>query len=295
MPSNSRRCSSLSALEDVPENADDIICMPPSSNIPGKLEEWKAKRNSPLLCRRRAKSLSLHTPEPASGSAYGMECSNGQGLRTIEIGQRGSLRHRAFCVDSMERVLSPWHHIRLYEVDGLVNIVCKTPKGSWLKHQVSPFEDLTPIKVVKSRGKPSHYRGNSPFNMCLLPQTSGMQCFLTPGDDWEDCETRTIIFCPLEVIDVGGCPRAIGEVYAAKVLGAIEYEGQSGENHTSILVVAKDDDTGATFNCITYLQRECPQKIDAVLSWLQCDGQLFALISTLLSFRLVFHSLMVWF
>ncbi|GJP52106.1 hypothetical protein CLOM_g11207 [Closterium sp. NIES-68] len=66
---------------------------------------------------------------------------------SIEIGHVGTLTWRQLAVDRDLRLISWWHHVPLHSRDGLLNFVCTTPKGSWIKYEVADDEDFNPLRI----------------------------------------------------------------------------------------------------------------------------------------------------
>ncbi|CAI7803755.1 unnamed protein product [Closterium sp. NIES-54] len=116
---------------------------------------------------------------------------------SIEIGHVGTLTWRQLAVDRDLRLISWWHHVPLYSRDGLLNFVCATPRGSWIKYEVAQDEEFTPLRIARfpaanagtSReaaagasakaatagdrySRPAHFAENATrFSLGFLPQT----------------------------------------------------------------------------------------------------------------------------
>ncbi|CAI5951855.1 unnamed protein product [Closterium sp. NIES-65] len=96
---------------------------------------------------------------------------------SIEIGHVGTLTWRQLAVDRDLRLISWWHHVPLYSRDGLLNFVCATPRGSWIKYEVAQNEEFTPLRIsqfpsTNGYSKPAHFAENATrFTLGFLPQT----------------------------------------------------------------------------------------------------------------------------
>ena len=138
----------------------------------------------------------------------------------------------AYATQSGARV-SYWHDLPLWTggtaSDGRVTFVCEVPRGTTAKLEVSTGEALTPMRAdTDSRGRARELAWPALANYGMLPQTfEGPTADATgaPGDG-----------DPLDALDLWPGPCVKGEVFAARVVGALAFI-DDGRADWKILVV----------------------------------------------------------
>lgn len=159
-------------------------------------------------------------------------------------------------------VVSPWHHVALGAPGGHgYQMVVEIPKGTTSKLEVQKGVAGNPIKHDSKKGKVREYTyGLTFFNYGLLPQT------------WEDPAHRSGNHTgdndPLDIIELGGAKRRVGEVVPVKVLGNLKLIDQ-GELDHKILALALDDPKAGAVNSVADLEREMPGVLPALVDWLK--------------------------
>jgi 3'-phosphoadenosine 5'-phosphosulfate synthase len=136
------------------------------------------------------------------------------------------------------KFLSPWHDLPLKANDqGLYTFVVEIPMYETAKMEVSKEDVFNPIKQDTNKdGSPRYYTYGTPFfNYGLLPQT------------WEDpanCDAAN--HCgdndPLDVMEVGSAPLAMGSAVGVKVLGSLELIDEGETDHKIVALRADDPD-----------------------------------------------------
>ena len=157
--------------------------------------------------------------------------------------------------------ISPGHDLALYPSDsgpgsGLVTMVVEIPMFSTAKMEMSKTEPKNPIMQDEKDGKPRYYTYGVPFfNYGFLPQT------------WEDPAFHQGDNDPIDVIEVGQTPLAMGTVMRVKVLGALKLIDE-GETDHKIIVLREDDTHFRDINSMSDLERFRPGTTDKLVDWL---------------------------
>jgi len=183
-------------------------------------------------------------------------------------GQFGTLDFRLLFKDAASSaIISPWHDISLLAPGSspaalVFNFIVEIPMFQTAKMEVSKELPSNPIIQDSKKGLPRYYGYGTPFfNYGLLPQT------------WEDpavCKTGDI--CgdddPLDVIEVGSEPMAMGSVVPAKVLGALELIDE-GETDYKIIMLRLDDKDAAAIHDMATLEQIKPGTTARLVDWLK--------------------------
>eukprot|EP00271_Cylindrocystis_brebissonii_P004393 TRINITY_DN16042_c0_g1_i1.p1 TRINITY_DN16042_c0_g1~~TRINITY_DN16042_c0_g1_i1.p1 ORF type:complete len:452 (+),score=30.69 TRINITY_DN16042_c0_g1_i1:138-1493(+) len=161
-------------------------------------------------------------------------------LRTLESGTPGTLQHRILFAEGGRRI-SPWNDVPLHGRDLFLHCICTTPCGGFTRLQVAVDEPLTPLRVVKRKGRVANFASAAPFHIGLLPQT-----FADSEQEIMDEKIRKtrpeLVYDnkPLEVLDVSSGhlhgvngtsnvqangihppQRKVGDVFLVRTLGAL--------------------------------------------------------------------------
>eukprot|EP00897_Mesotaenium_endlicherianum_P001270 jgi/Mesen1/1170/ME000124S00201 len=182
-------------------------------------------------------------------------------------GPPGTLQYRLILLDRKEREVSPWHDVPLYTTGGQFNVVCKTPRGSWVKYEVAASEDFCPIKVCRSRkGRPAHFSRNATWNYCMFPQT-----WASAEQPNEDFGGLLYDNKPVDVLEIGTHRPQAGEVYAVKVLGAFAVVEGMKLSWKFVAIAASDPLAGALHDADDVVRRMAGL-VDELKDWLRtCD------------------------
>lgn len=161
--------------------------------------------------------------------------------------------------------LSPWHDLPLYPVSAaanIVNFVCEIPRGVTGKLEVQKKLPNNPIMQDTKKGKLRHYTyGPTFFNYGMLPQT------------WEDPSKRGFNGTvgdndPLDVMEVGSRPFAVGEMRQVKVLGDLELIDQGELDHKIIVIDVNDPIASRVANAAD-LRIVMPGVLEKLVEWLK--------------------------
>lgn len=163
-------------------------------------------------------------------------------------------------------IVSPWHDVPLYAIGGKpneVNFVVEIPMYSTAKMEVSKTELHNPIMQDVKNGQPRYYTYGTPFfNYGLLPQT------------WED-STRIDLQTgaagdndPIDAIEIGDGPLAMGSVVIVKVLGSLELIDE-GETDHKIIVLRSTDPHYHLINSMKDLEKYQPGVTKRLIEWLK--------------------------
>jgi len=161
--------------------------------------------------------------------------------------------------------LSPWHDLPLYPVGAaanIVNFVCEIPRGVTGKLEVQKKLPNNPIMQDTKKGKLRHYTyGPTFFNYGMLPQT------------WEDPSKRGFNGTvgdndPLDVMEVGSRPFAVGEMRQVKVLGDLELIDQGELDHKIIVIDVNDPIASRVANAAD-LRTAMPGVLEKLVEWLK--------------------------
>jgi 3'-phosphoadenosine 5'-phosphosulfate synthase len=163
------------------------------------------------------------------------------------------------------RTVSAWHGIDLYanEAQGLYNFVVEIPMYSTAKMEMMKDVPGNPIMQDTKNGLPRYYTYGTPFfNYGLLPQT------------WEDStyqDPKTGALGdgdPIDAIEIGAGPLAMGSVVPVKVLGSMELIDE-GETDHKIIVLRSDDPHFKSINTVRDLDRYYPHTVARLVDWLK--------------------------
>jgi 3'-phosphoadenosine 5'-phosphosulfate synthase len=161
------------------------------------------------------------------------------------------------------KIVSPWHDIPLDSGDGLYNMVVEIPMYSSAKMEVMKDQVHNPIMQDLSNDKPRYYSYGVPFfNYGLLPQT------------WEDSTVADPVTGakgdgdPIDAIELGAGPLAMGTVVRVKVLGNMELIDE-GETDHKIIVLRSDAPNFDSINSVADLEKMRPGVTAQLVDWLK--------------------------
>lgn len=188
---------------------------------------------------------------------------------TVASGQFGSTQFKLHHANQK----SFWHDVPLKATGtgNLYNVVIEIPMYSTAKMEMNKEQAGNPITQDKKDGKPRYYTYGVPFfNYGFLPQT------------WEDAnEEDKKSGCkgdgdPIDVIELGESPLAIGSIIQAKILGSLELIDE-GETDHKILMIRSTDPHFDQIDDMTDLERVKPgitAKLDDwLISYKTSDGK----------------------
>ncbi|CAI5471603.1 unnamed protein product [Closterium sp. Yama58-4] len=223
---------------------------------------------------------------------------------SIEIGHVGTLTWRQLAVDRDLRLISWWHHVPLYSRNGLLNFVCTTPIGSWIKYEVAQDEEFTPLRIAQfgnSPTKPAHFAENATrFSLGFLPQTYAdpaqpnpdygglayqggpMDALLLDPNDASQASSISLSNCRLPSRDL-----RTGDVFQVKVVGAFAVVQQKSRLSWKLLAIpaapasgsrgsgASEDDVADQISDVADVHAVFPGLLDDIREWLRfCDSML---------------------
>ena len=161
--------------------------------------------------------------------------------------------------------VSPWHDIQLSVSSSMYSMVVEIPMYSTAKMEMSKTEPGNPIMQDVKNEKPRYYTYGVPFfNYGFLPKT------------WEDPSFHDGDNDPIDVIELGETPLAMGGVFEVKVLGALKLLDE-GETDHKIIALRSDDKHFAEINDMSDLEKYRPgvnaRLIDWLLNYKTSDGK----------------------
>lgn len=161
-------------------------------------------------------------------------------------------------------IISPFHDIPLRE-GSFINCVNEIPRFEHAKFEISKEESFNPIAQDTKKGKLRFVNNifpvfGYPFNYGAIPQT-------WEDPNVEDSECKALgDNDPVDVIDIGSKVKKVGEVYQAKVLGALALL-DDGEADWKIIAIDSKDDMAKNINSIDDVKKYMPGLIDTVFKW----------------------------
>jgi 3'-phosphoadenosine 5'-phosphosulfate synthase len=189
------------------------------------------------------------------------------GKHTSHEGAYGTTQFELWVTDAhSNKIISSWHDVALYPSSGSDNIiqfVTEIPMYSTAKMEMCKTCPHNPIMQDTKNGKPRYYYYGTPFfNYGFLPQT-------WESPQHQDATTKAYgDNDPIDVIELGDSPLAMGTVSRGKVLGALELIDE-GETDHKILVLREDDPHFESIHSIEDLERYKPHTISKLVDWLK--------------------------
>ncbi|KAI5160055.1 inorganic pyrophosphatase [Nematocida ausubeli] len=182
-----------------------------------------------------------------------------------KFGAEYTLEHTTY-ITKGDKIISPFHDIPVSE-DGfkLVNVVNEIPRFSNAKKEINKELECNPIKQDVKNGNVRFVKNMYPmkgyiWNYGAIPQT------------WESTEvpdSRTGIKGdndPIDAIEIGDRIIGSGEVYKAKVLGAIAMI-DGGECDWKILVINTEDEMFGKISSLEDVDKYKPGLLDQTREW----------------------------
>lgn len=159
------------------------------------------------------------------------------------------------------KAVSPWHDIPLKAKGDEYNYINEIPRGARAKMEVATDEKDTPIKQDTKKGKLRYFGyGDMPFNYGCLPQT------------WEDPNTKhpSTNYVgdndPIDVVEIGAEPLAIGSVTPVKVLGVMALIDEE-ETDWKIIAIRMNHALAPMMTDINDVEKHLPGTVDAIREW----------------------------
>jgi 3'-phosphoadenosine 5'-phosphosulfate synthase len=184
---------------------------------------------------------------------------------TSAMGVFGTLDFRLYVHDAASKaVISPWHDVPLLADSSgkLYNMVVEIPRGYTAKLEIQKQLGANPIaQDTFDSGAPRYFTYGVPFfNYGAHPQT------------WEDpgvisATGRGGDNDPLDVMEIGDTPLAVGTVVAVKVLGSLELIDQ-GETDHKIIALRASDPLAKRVHTVADFERERPGTLANLVDWL---------------------------
>lgn len=180
----------------------------------------------------------------------------------VEEGRFGTTAYSLFPSYQGKKMVSPWHDIPL-KSGSHYNFVTEIPMWTSAKMEVSKEKYRNPIMQDTNKdGSPRYYTYGVPFfNYGLLPQT------------WEDPALKSAAGYggdndPLDVIEVGEGPLAMGSTTPIIVLGSLELIDE-GETDHKIIGLRASDPRAATVRSLADLERSSRGLTARLVDWLK--------------------------
>ncbi|OAG30766.1 inorganic pyrophosphatase [Nematocida displodere] len=167
-----------------------------------------------------------------------------------------------------DRVISPFHDIPMIpqgEQFPIVHVVNEIPRFTNAKKEINKEEKFNPIKQDIKNGKVRFITNVFPqkgylWNYGAIPQTWEST---TVDDSWAKCKGDND---PIDAIEIGASVLATGEVYQAKILGAIAMI-DGGECDWKVLVIKKGDPLFDKINNLKQVEEHMPGLLDVTREW----------------------------
>lgn len=184
---------------------------------------------------------------------------------TIKTGSKYSESYRVYVTKNNE-VVSPFHDIP-YKNQKYFTCVNEIPRFEHAKFEICKNEKFNPIKQDIKKGKVRFVKNvfpmfGYPFNYGAIPQT------------WEDPTHKDSLIDalgdndPIDVIEVGKRIKETGEVYHAKILGAVGLLDE-GEADWKIIVIDSKDELADKLNSVDDINKHMPGLLDCIYKWLR--------------------------
>lgn len=163
-----------------------------------------------------------------------------------------------------ERIISPFHDIPT-TAGKYIRAVNEIPRFEHAKFEIAKGEPLNPIVQDTKKGKLRFLANVYPFygypwNYGAIPQT-----WENPNEKDPLCEAKGDND-PVDILDIGTRRKAVGEVYEAKVLGAIALL-DDGETDWKIIAIDSKDPLAGRLNGIDDVRHELPGILDDMIRW----------------------------
>ena len=185
---------------------------------------------------------------------------------TLIVGSKYSSSFKAYITQD-GKVVSPFHDVPLYVTSNrdVVSVVNEIPRFENAKFEITKEERFNPIKQDVKKGQPRFVRNVFPtkgylWNYGALPQT------------WEDpSENDKEVGAkgdndPIDVIEIGGRRKRVGEVYQAKILGSIALVDE-GECDWKVVVIDVEDENAGRINDIEDVRKVYSGLLEQTVSW----------------------------
>jgi 3'-phosphoadenosine 5'-phosphosulfate synthase len=145
----------------------------------------------------------------------------------------------------------------------VVTMVTEIPMFYTAKMELQKETKGNPISQDSNKdGSPRYFTYGTPFfNYGLIPQT------------WEDPDVKSDQGYggdndPLDIIELGSLPMAMGSVKSCRVLGSFELIDE-GETDHKILCISLDDKDASRVRSLDDLERVKPGHLDRLRDWLK--------------------------
>lgn len=184
------------------------------------------------------------------------------GNRTRQQGRFGS---KTFQLTSSDYE-SVWHDIHPHPDQNdkfVIHMVTEIPMYYTAKMEIQKEKKGNPIaQDINKDGSPRYYTYGTPFfNYGLIPQT------------WEDPDLKSTQGYggdndPLDVIELGSVPLAMGSIIPCRVLGSFELVDEGETDHKILCISLHDKDAGS-IRSLDDLERVKPGQLDRLRDWLK--------------------------
>jgi len=182
---------------------------------------------------------------------------------TKQIGSKYSSGFKTYLTKE-GKIISPFHDVPCFDGD-YVNCINEIPRFEHGKFEINKNEIFNPIMQDVKKGKIRFIDNifpffGYPFNYGAIPQTWEDPTSLDDG-----CKTHGDND-PVDVIDIGTRRKSIGEVYKAKILGALALIDDN-EADWKIIAIDVEDPVSGELNNIQDVEKHFPHLLKYVFRW----------------------------
>lgn len=182
-----------------------------------------------------------------------------------KFGQEYTKEYSAYITEN-EKIISPFHDIPATDNNfKLVNVVNEIPRFSNAKKEINKEAEYNPIKQDVKNDQVRFVKNMYPikgyiWNYGAIPQT-------WESTEVEDSRTKTKgDNDPIDAIEIGDRIIPSGEVYQAKILGAIAMI-DGGECDWKVLVISKKDELFDKLNSLEDVEKYKPGLLSVTREW----------------------------
>ncbi|KAM0680818.1 Inorganic pyrophosphatase [Glugoides intestinalis] len=182
---------------------------------------------------------------------------------TKQVGSKYSKNFKVYLLKDGD-IISPFHDVP-FKNGELVNCVNEIPRFEHAKFEILKEETFNPI-VQDIKNEKVRFVKNIfptfgyPFNYGAIPQT-------WEDPTVEDGECKAVgDNDPIDVVEIGAKSKRIGEVYQAKILGALALLDDD-ETDWKIVVIDSKDENADKLNDIEDVKAHFPGLLDFMFKW----------------------------
>ncbi|ADM12356.1 inorganic pyrophosphatase [Encephalitozoon intestinalis ATCC 50506] len=187
---------------------------------------------------------------------------------TLKIGKKYSPGFKTY-VTQNGKIVSPFHDIPLHMTENreVISVICEIPRFENGKFEINKKERFNPIKQDVKNGKPRFVKNVFPMKGYLWNYGAIPQTWESPHEIDKHVGAKGDND-PLDVIEIGGRKKKIGEVYQAKVLGSIALVDED-ECDWKVIVIDVCDEKANEMNDIEDVQKMCGGLLEQTKFWFE--------------------------